>query len=99
MLKTNHMSKLLDKKYTKLIESLGAKKLEKPQSGYTHVFPHKVGKLFLRVDTEGSILSLFGNFLEDVENAKTQLGHWKYNLHISKNNEQEFEAVIISRLS
>jgi len=93
------MSKVLDKKYRKLIESYGAKPINPNYGfwrGYTHVIETKAGNLYLKVDTTIHLLSIFGNFLEDkdLESAKELVGHWKYNLHWSRKDESSFPDVV-----
>ena len=79
------MSKKLQVRLEKYLESKGAEKAQqKAQYGYTHILKTKIGMLWLKVDTEGSLVSIFGNFLNNPEEAKKLVGHWKYNLHVSK---------------
>lgn len=76
------MSKQLQKELEKFIEQLGATKNQ--ETGYTHVIESRIGPLYLRVDTEGSIVSIFGNFLDCADRARQEFGHWKYNFHLFK---------------
>jgi len=82
----NKSEEKLHNQAVKYLESIGAKAIDKEdmQRSYTHAYECAIGTLFLRVDTEGTIFTLFGNFLNDIEKAKKEIGHWKHNLHMSK---------------
>lgn len=70
----------MQKKLEKYIESLGAIPVD--HWSYTHQIKTRIGMLYLKVDTEGKTFALFGNFIDNTEAARIQLGHWKYNLHL-----------------
>ncbi len=78
------MSKKANKEFTAYIEKLGCEPIKEERRLYTHTLKTRIGLLYLRVDTEGTINTLFGNFIDDVQKAKEVLGHWKYNLHKHK---------------
>jgi len=82
-------------KYNNFLVELGAKKLEhKHYRFFTHVLKTYIGDLYLKIDTDGPVLSLIGNFLNDIQEAKKHLGHWKYNLHEMKKGNTTFEMSI-----
>lgn len=94
------MSQKANKEFTAYIEELGAKPLKKENGrSYTHTLNTDVGLLYLYVDTEGPVNTLFGNFLDDVQEAKNKLGHWKYNLHKDKKADGCFKESIKAHLS
>jgi len=74
-----------------LIDEFGAEKTELSLS-YNLVINTRIGKLFLRVDSGPYTYALFGNFIENVEEAKREFMHWKYNTHVSSEHQPE-EAV------
>ena len=82
----NKSEEKLHNQAIKHLEKVGAVALseENVRRSYTHSYECSIGTLFLRVDTEGTIFSLFGNFLNDTKKAKEEIGHWKHNLHMSK---------------
>lgn len=78
-----------------LIDEFGAQKVEHSLS-YNLAINTRIGKLFLRVDAGPYTYALFGNFLENVDEAKKEFGHWKYNSHIGSEHQPE-EAVELIR--
>jgi len=74
-----------------LIDEFGAEKIKLSLS-YNLVINTRIGKLFLRVDSGPYDYTLFGNFLENADEAKKEFGHWKYNTHIGSEHQPE-EAV------
>lgn len=78
-----------------LIDEFKAEKVELSLS-YNLVIQTRIGKLFLRVDGGPYAYSVFGNFLENTEEAKKEFGHWKYNTYVGDENTPE-EAVEIVR--
>jgi len=71
-----------------LIDEFKAEKIELSLS-YNLVINTRIGKLFLRVDAGPYCYSLFGNFLENVAEAKKEFGHWKYHTHIGNEHQPE----------
>lgn len=71
------------KKCTLMLKELGAVDSPKPNSySYNLMIDSRIGKLYLRVDEDNTCCySVFGNFLENTQEAKAEFGHWKYNFH------------------
>lgn len=88
------MSQKANKEFTAYIEELGCESIKEEKRSYTHTFKTYIGTMYLRVDTEGPVNTLFCNFLDNVKEAKKELGHWKYNLHTDKKSEICFKKRI-----
>lgn len=79
-----------------LIDEFKAERITNDMRTYNLVIQTRIGKLFLRVDGGPYAYSVFGNFLENTEEAKKEFGHWKYNTYVGDENTLE-EAVEIVR--
>ena len=77
------------------ITSLGAVKLEEPHRLYNYSIKTRVGDLYLKVEVSKQIVSLYGNFLYDYEAAKKELGHWKYNFHTMRENNDHQHGIYL----
>lgn len=75
-----------------LIDEFKAERITNDMRTYNLAINTRIGKLFLRVDAGPYTYTLFGNFLENVDEAKKEFGHWKYNTHIGNEHQPE-EAV------
>jgi hypothetical protein len=81
------------------LENMGAIKIEKNLRSYDHAIYTYIGFLFFRIDTDGPVLSFFGNYLNNADEAKKELGHWKYNLHTDKKNGfDEFKKQVLEHV-
>lgn len=69
-------------KCTAILTNLGAVPVDNAR-GYNLVVETKIGPLYLRVDDNSILFSVYGNFIGNEKEAADRFGHWKQNVHCS----------------